>query len=257
MIEEPLFGGSMSVVVRVGDTVRRVPGFWTPQVHRLLVHLRSQGIHEVPTPLGFDEQGREILTFLPGQVGNDPLPTLLRADKVLVSAARLLRRIHDATQEVAASWPSGWQAKTRQPLEVICHGDFAPYNCVFDGDNLTGLIDFDHAHPGSRIWDIAYALYRFAPLAAPSNPDGYGTLTEQARRLRLFCDSYGLTDRSNVLPTTLARLAAMADFLRDGAAQGDPRMQANIAAGHLAIYLNDYAYLETHQDIFHHALTCD
>jgi hypothetical protein len=68
--EETLTGGNMSVVARVGDTVRRQAGSWTPRTHRLLAHLRAKGIREVPAPLGFDDQGREILTFIPGTVGH-------------------------------------------------------------------------------------------------------------------------------------------------------------------------------------------
>jgi hypothetical protein len=88
--EEKLAGGNMTAVTRIGDTVRRDVGSWTEQVHMLLAHLRAKGIQEVPAPLGFDEQGREILTFIPGLVGHFPLPEL-RIDKVLISAARLLR----------------------------------------------------------------------------------------------------------------------------------------------------------------------
>ena len=253
-MEEILPGGNMNTVVRVGATVRRTPGPWTPQVHRLLAHLRASGIQEAPAPLGFDAEGREVLTFIPGLVGNDPVPAALRTDEVLVSAARLLRRIHDATVSVAASWLDGWQAPTREPVEVICHGDFAPYNCVFDDDRLVGVIDFDFAHPGSRHWDVAYALYRFAPLMAPSNPDSFGTIAAQCRRARLFCDAYGVQDRGQLVQTILARVAYMADFLRQGAARGDTRLQANIDAGHLAVYLADHAYLEQYDAKFRAAL---
>ena len=252
--EEILAGGNMTAVSRVGATVRRTAGAWTPQVHRLLLHLRAKGIHEAPAPLGFDPQGREILTFIPGLVGNDPLPDFLRTDAMLIAAARLLRRIHDATADVAPTWLSGWLAPTRAPIEVICHGDFAPYNCVFDEGRLVGVIDFDHAHPGSRHWDLAYALYRFAPITDPSNPDGYGTVAEQCRRVRLFCDEYGLQARAQLVEVIRARLAYMAEYLREGAARGDTRLQANIDAGHLAIYTTDYAYLETHDAQFQAAL---
>jgi hypothetical protein len=244
--EEQLAGGNMSAVARVGNTVRREAGPWSPLIQKLLAQLRARGIAEVPEPLGFDEQCREVLSFLPGTVGHDPLPESLRSEQVLVDAARLLRRIHDASAEIAHLYPTGWQAPTRQPVEVICHGDFAPYNCVFDGDRLVGVFDFDHAHPGPRLWDLAYALYRFAPVTAPSNPDGYGTLDEQCRRTRLFCDAYGLDDRSGVLIALRARIQFMADFLIEGAKKGDRRLQANIDAGHLAIYTNDLAYLEDH-----------
>jgi len=247
--EEKLTGGNMTAVSRIGDTVRRDVGFWTKQVHILLAHLRSKGIQEVPAPLGFDEQGREILTFIPGLVGHSPLPEL-RTDKVLISAARLLRRIHDATEEIAQIYQSGWQSPTQEPIEVICHGDFAPYNCVFDKGEVVGVIDFDHAHPGHREWDVAYALYRFAPVTDPSNPEHYGTIQEQCRRVRLFCDEYGLLERSTIIQATKSRILYMADYLRQGAAKGDKRLQANINEGHLEIYTTDYAYLESHLEEF-------
>lgn len=252
--EEALAGGNMNAVVRVGDTVHRTAGPWTPEVHRLLALLRQKGIAEAPAPLGFDAQGREVLSFLPGLVGHEPLPEL-RTDAVLVDAARLLRRIHDATADVAAAWSEGpWQAPTRQPVEVICHGDFAPYNCVFDRGRLVGVIDFDYAHPGSRAWDMAYALYRFVPLMHPSNPDSFGAAAEQGRRARLFCDAYGLEDRSQIVPALHARVAYMAEFLIEGAARGDERIKANIDTGHLRIYLTDSAWLAEQHDALAAAL---
>jgi predicted kinase len=249
--EEKLAGGNMTTVSRIGNTVRRGSGPWTQQVHQLLAHLRAKGIQEVPAPLGFDQNGREVLSYIPGLVGHYPLPAVLRSDEVLVSAARLLRRIHDATEDVAQRWQAGvWQAPVRTPVEVICHGDFAPYNCVFDGERLVGVIDFDHAHPGNREWDIAYAIYRFAPITAESNPESFGTIHDQCRRVRLFCDEYGLNDRTHILHSVKARITYMAEFLRVGAANGDQRLQSNIDAGHLEIYTTDYAYLSDHFEQF-------
>jgi hypothetical protein len=61
-----------------------------------------------------------------------------------------------------------WYFPPREPVEVVCHGDLAPYNCVFDGDRLVGVIDFDTAHPGPRLWDVAGGAYRLVPLVAPT-----------------------------------------------------------------------------------------
>ena len=60
-----LSGGNMTRVVRVGDTVRRGAGPWTPTIHALLRHLRESGFAAVPEPLGIDEKGREIISLLP------------------------------------------------------------------------------------------------------------------------------------------------------------------------------------------------
>jgi Phosphotransferase enzyme family len=253
--EEKLVGGNMTQVSRAGHTVRREAGSWTPQVHKLLTHLRAKGIQEVPEPRGFDAYGREILSFIPGVVGHHPLSESMRTDEVLISAAQLLRRIHDATLDVAQIWNTGWRAPVQSPVEVICHGDFAPYNCVFsETGKLIGVIDFDFAHLGSRVWDLAYALYRFVPICAPSNPEHGGDLLEQCRRTKLFCEVYQLEDASDIIQTIKLRIAYMADFLRQGAASGDQRLQDNIDRGDLEIYMTDCAYVETHEEQFLKAL---
>ena len=62
--EEPLYGGLQDArVFRVGDTVRRPAGAWTPTGTALLAHLGRKGFPS-PRPLGLDAKGRETLTFL-------------------------------------------------------------------------------------------------------------------------------------------------------------------------------------------------
>lgn len=245
-ISEQLTGGNFSQVTRIGNTVRRDTGPWTNNVHRLLSHLRSKGIMEVPAPLGFDQQGREILFFIPGIVGHQPTPQF-RSDEILITAAKLLRKIHDATEDLAGQITThGWQSPTREPIEVICHGDFAPYNCVFENGKLIGVIDFDNAHPGDRNWDVSYAAYRFVPLTDPSNPENYGDIFEQCRRLQVFCEAYGVQDGSQLVESIIQRVASMADYLIRGAEKGDIRLQTNIADGHLAVYQTDLKYLQSH-----------
>lgn len=249
-----LTGGNMSPVWRIGETVRREAGPWTPNVHRLLTLLGSKGVTGTPKPLGMDEEGREVLTYLPGEVGSSPLVGAHRRDEVLVQAGRLLRAIHDATADRASQWLTGWRAPVREPVEVICHGDFAPYNCVFIDGDLVGVFDFDFAHPGPRTWDLAYALYRFVPLADSEQTEGFGTLAEQARRMWLMSDAYGLLDRSRLYGAVIARIGSMVEFLLEGQRVGDVRRIANIEAGHLAVYRHDLAYVERHREVFEAAL---
>lgn len=252
--EQKLEGGHLSCVVRVGETVHRGAGPWTPQVHRLLSLLHAKGVAGVPTPLGMDEQGREVLSFLHGEVGASPLAGDQRRETVLIQAATLLRAIHDATAEVAAQWTSGWRVPAQTPAEVVCHGDFAPYNCVFVEGDLVGVFDFDFAHPGPRLWDLAYAVYRFAPLADPDACEGFGTPAQQARRMRIFCDAYGLAERTTLLAMVRTRIQSMADFLLEGVAARDARRMAAVDAGHLRIYQRDRVYVERHHAEFESAL---
>ena len=53
--EARLQGGNLTGVVRIGETVRRAPGPWTPAVHALLRHLEYVGFTGSPRALGMDE----------------------------------------------------------------------------------------------------------------------------------------------------------------------------------------------------------
>ena len=145
--------------------------------------------------------------------------------------------------------PAGgvWQWRAHEPAEVICHNDFAPYNLMFEGSELTGVIDFDVASPGPRVWDMGYTAYRFVPLTAPGNPDVRFTgAAEQARRLERFCAAYGdqRIEPHAVIAAAAAKLRELVAFIVDRAAAGDPAQQAVLARGDAAIYERDIAYLD-------------
>jgi hypothetical protein len=102
------------------------------------VSLAVVGFPGAPRPLGYDEQGRQILTFVEGEGPADGPYRL--PDARLRSATSLIRAFHDAT---AAS-------PLRADQEVVCHGDLGPHNTVFRGEQAVALIDFRgsaHASP--------------------------------------------------------------------------------------------------------------
>jgi Ser/Thr protein kinase RdoA (MazF antagonist) len=238
-------GGGGRTIWKAGNTVRRAAGFWTPRVHEYLTFLSDNGFPHTPRPLEIQTQDEEILTFIPGEVGNYPLSEAIRSENALVSAARLLKRLHDCSVEFAFRNLDGWMFPPREPLEVVCHGDFAPYNCVFVRDQAVGVIDFDGAHPGPRLWDLAYAVYRFAPVTSPDNHDGFGSSREQLRRARLFCDTYGLAlaDRPNLPDMMIRRLETLVNFMYSEAERGNKTMQKNIDDGHAVLYRRDSEYI--------------
>jgi Ser/Thr protein kinase RdoA (MazF antagonist) len=217
----------MSDPVRVvGDTVTRPVRPWTGSVHALLAHLRANGLarEEVPEPLDATS-----VRFLGGDVPAYPMPDWVWSPARIDEAARLLRRIHDATAGFDLAGRT-WQLAAHPPVEVVCHNDFAPYNLVHDPDDhrITGVIDFDAASPGPRAWDVAYLAYRIVPLGAPGNPD-LPAVPDPAARLERLVAAYGApltpADVRDALPRRLAELAATAP---------DP--------AHRAIYAADAAY---------------
>ncbi|MEW2492441.1 phosphotransferase [Streptomyces nodosus] len=82
-----------------------------------------------------------------------------------------------------------WMFPAHEPAEVICHGGAATYNTVFRGRLPVAFIDFDTAHPGPRLWDVAYTAYRFVPLYAPDAAEPTLPVPEACRRLLLFADA--------------------------------------------------------------------
>jgi len=253
----PLRGGGSNTVERFGKIIRRKVGYWSPRVHEFLKFIARQGFANAPDPVGLDGEANEILSYIPGEVGNYPLSEQVSSEPALVSAAKLLRHLHDVSVLFVPDRAGGWMFPAREPQEVICHGDFAPYNCVFKDGQAVGVIDFDTAHPGPRRWDLAYAIYRFAPMSSPANPDAFGNLAEQLHRARLFCDTYGLQNHERIaLPASvIQRLRTMIDFMRSQALAGNLSCQRNIEAGHCDLYQEDIRYISVHANKFERILT--
>lgn len=209
------------------------------------------GFDGAPRGLGIDEWGREVQSFIPGQVGNHPLEPEMTTADALRSAAELLRAYHEAAT-IQPGWENlvwHWRHPVRQRWEVICHGDVAPYNTVFDGAQARALIDFDHAGPGPRLWDIAYAAYRFVPLAADSNLQGFGFGAEIDRfaRLRAFLEAYGDCDRAGMISLVIERVEILRYDILSRAAAGDPGVARHLAEDHVGSYSADLEWLRTHQ----------
>lgn len=190
-------GGNVnSGVVRVGNTVRRATTPISPTVHQFLLHLEEKGFNGSPRFLGIDEKGREILSFLEGETGVPA--TIWRDEKPLAAAAKLLRNYHDATLDFARQealvWGITYPDASRH--EVICHNDFAPYNFIYHAGSPYAVIDFDLIGPGPRLRDVAYAAYWLTPLSfnsADMQSFTEADLQHGNRRLRLFCENYGIS----------------------------------------------------------------
>ncbi len=136
----PLAGGNVTGgVVRVGDTVRRPSGPWSPAVHALLVHLSAVGFEGSPRSLGFDAQGRHVLEHVPGEVSMpfrppDPVAALRRV-------GRLLRDFHDASAEHVPSADAVWNVVIPPDrTDLFVHHDAAPWNLVLGPDRWV-LVD--------------------------------------------------------------------------------------------------------------------
>lgn len=230
--EVRLPGGNVGGAVLVDGSVRRPTGPWTPAVHELLAHLAAVGLRGVPRVLGTDEQGREMLTYLPGRVlePDRELPSLAQ----IISFAGWLREFHEAVQTFrpgTRTWRFG--AASLGPDQVICHHDVATYNAAFDGDELAGVFDWDTAGPGLPVDDLAFLAWSSVPLFVPVAP------ATAARRLRAIAHGYASRPASSsprggpvirpisaadILDGVVRRMTRATDSIEAGQRAGDPGM---------------------------------
>jgi Ser/Thr protein kinase RdoA (MazF antagonist) len=227
--EEVLTGGNVAGrVVRVGSTVRKPAGPATDAVQAVLTYLQDVGFTGAPRTFGRDDQGRQVLEYIPGTLA-DTGPPLTPAE--LTRVGRLIRELHDALALFRPPPGAVWDVVLPPDrTDLICHHDLAPWNLVL-GEDRWVFIDWDGTGPGSRLWDLGYAAHGFVPMAPGGDP------AVDAPRLRALADGYGLDDRGRrALPALIgAHTRAMYDLLRTSArtgAQPWARLYAEGHAGH-------------------------
>jgi aminoglycoside phosphotransferase (APT) family kinase protein len=209
--EEELGGGGLTPVVRVGETVRRSTGPWTPAVQALLQHLATVGFGAAPRVHGLDDDGREVLEYVAGEVRDS------YDDEKLVSIAALIRRLHDATRTFDPPASARWQFLVGSPKtgEVICHNDLSPSNLIWGDGRPQALIDWDLAAPGTPSWDLAYALYRFVPLYSDEDCARLELpIRPRGPRIRVLCAAYGVEATPDLLDVVERRIKALYDSAR-------------------------------------------
>lgn len=255
---EALEGGREGQIWRDGDSVTRPAGPWTPTVHRFLAHIRGAGFFGAPAPIGITDAGQEIVSFVEGRVSEDLRDPLVGSERMLRSAAELLRDFHAASRGFLESDRQAqvWMLEPREPHEIVCHGDFAPYNVAGKGGVAVGLIDFDTIHPAPALWDLAYAVYRWAPLFSAGHQGGVFDQETQLSRARIFCDAYGATagDRRHLPGMIAERLRTLVAFMQGRAEAGDETFVEDVEAGEAALYLADIAHVDRLGERLTHAL---
>jgi hypothetical protein len=223
--EVTLPGGNTHGAVVIGDVVHKQASPWTPTVHALLRYLDEAGFDGAPRALGFDEHGREMLTYLPGETIGDRTawPAWAWADSTLTQVGAWLRRLHDITATFSPPADERWfTGRTMRPGWVVGHQDAAPYNAVMDGDRLVGFFDWDIAGPSVPEVDVAFSALLWVPLTAPSTGLGVDDPVDRYRRLHLFLDAYGYDDdRSGFATVIPQRARRQADVIRRMAEAGD------------------------------------
>lgn len=179
----------------------------------LLARLEEVGFSGAPRVLGTDDAGREILTFIEGDVLAagpawqpglpTPWPPWARTEECLVSTARLLRSYHGAAATFVPSKGAVWRRHNCPGLgagEVVCHGDIGPHNTVYRAGLPVAFIDWDTIRPNDPIVEFGTAAWKYVPLGTDDyfEASDFRTRPALGRRLALFARAYGVHDRKTV-----------------------------------------------------------
>ncbi len=265
--EEVLSGGNTGVVVRVGDTVRRQAGHWTPAVHALLDHLEAVGFEAAPRALGTDALGREVASYLDGVAGTlgpQRLAPQFQTVEACHAIGAWLRAFHDAQAGFRPDPALPWRVEPGRPLrpgEVVVHHDVGTYNTVLRPDGSFAVIDFDFASPGQPVEDLAYVLWSWTPLwgdqAAVRREMGPVTMAERLHKFAAVLDGYAADAplRARVPDAVVRCMTDHSRTVEELAAQGDPAFVQMVADGHAERPLRDARWFESRRELFAAAIS--
>jgi hypothetical protein len=232
-----------------GGVVTRPATPATPTVHAYLTHLRDQGlVAEVPEPLAI-ANGVETLRYVEGDSGRAGW-FASHGDEGLASAARLLRRIHDA----GAGWQPPADAIWGAPPVpgddlVFCQGDPGPWNYVWHGHEAVALLDWDFLHPGPRVDDVAYAIRWFAPLRSDEHAlewHHFPVVPDRWARVATYLAAYGDLPPFHVIAEVVAVMRRTRERMAERAAAGVEPQRTWVADGALAAEDAEIAWVLEH-----------
>jgi aminoglycoside phosphotransferase (APT) family kinase protein len=163
----------------------------------VLLRLEAGGFTAAPRFLGLDERGRQILSFIEGDVPSDTGETTF-TDAQLVAAVELLRAFHQA-------------------IGGVRHGDPGPWNMVWRDSRPVALIDFDECVPGEPVYDVGYLAWKFLNFGFVDV-----AVAEQARRVSV------LAKASWIGPAAIVAAAKREMQRMDARFPGLPRLETEL-----------------------------
>ena len=182
---------------RRDDVVFRAAGAWSATVISLLQHLERVGFLGAPRVIGsgFDEQGRETLSFVDGEFIH-PYPW---SDSAMHMLGRMLKELHEATATFAVPPDAVWQSWFGRSIDAgdntVGHCDTGPWNIVSRDARPVALIDWEVAGPVGRYVELAQACWSNAQLVDDDIAErmNLGSTQDRAKQVSILLDGYGLT----------------------------------------------------------------
>lgn len=117
--------------------------------------INSLGGLPVPRLLADAEPGTLRMRFVEGLPGREAVEAGM-AGKVLLALGEFLLRLHQLDT-------APYSGELHGVGEVLVHGDFAHYNCLFETESgkLAAVLDWEGAYLGDRFTDLAWCEFQF------------------------------------------------------------------------------------------------
>jgi hypothetical protein len=239
-------------VVVDGDLVTRPASEASDTVFSYLRHLRDKGLRCVPEPIALGDEV-ETLRYLEGDSGGEGWYHQ-HTEQGLVSAARLLRTIHDAGRDWRPPAGAVWGALPVLGDDLVfCHGDPGPWNFVWRNREAVGIIDWDYLHPAPRLDDVAYALHWFGPLRRDEFVlawHHFPAVPDRRQRVRAFVEAYGRLPQFDVADAVTTVIQATSDRMHSLARGGQEPQRTWVADGALDRDAAEIAWVHAHRAEF-------
>lgn len=254
---EILTGGNVNEgIEKVGDIIYRQQR--NSYLHEFYKYMEEMNFEGVSRFFGVDKMNREKLSFIPGYVPGNSYPncaSYIWSDDNLMKVAKFMKDYHDmSTGFIKQAHHLSWSSPLfkQDKCEVICHNDAAPYNFVYQNEKFVGLIDFDEAYPGTRIWDLAYILYTNIPLAS-FQPNLDKTTRDylksdaiiRKKRIKLFFSNYGQDHTKELFNVLIKRLEALCDLIKYEAMNGNSAFKKMYDQGEVEYYLDEIQFIRS------------
>jgi len=174
--------------------VLRTRGPWSSAVLALLRHLEKVGFDHAPRVVesGVAEDGREMLTFVPGATPR------VWSDEAAYELGQIVAKLHRATTSFTPASDALWHPSYLRDLPggdlIISHCDAGPWNWIEQGGRPVALIDWEYAGPVDPLWDLAETVWLNAQLNHDDVAEhlGLSSVEGRARHARPMLEGYGL-----------------------------------------------------------------
>lgn len=166
-----LSGGSVNSVYLKKEVVRRELTSVSLAIHQLLKHLAAKKLSGIPRLLGYDEN-YEYLSYIPGESIARPWCDAVKTDLFMASLGKWLKSYHQAVVDFRLKNDAQFSRGTAspEPEMIVCHSDLGPWNCIQHNGKFQGIIDWDLAHYGYAIDDLAEMACEFIPIRPYKTP---------------------------------------------------------------------------------------